>query len=301
MVAEVGKNYWNGVWGLWIEYFFPIMTSIQRRQWQPTPVFLPGESQGRGSLVGCYGVAQSRTWLKWLNLTLKWRETHSVVSDPLWPHGQKPARFLCLWDSPGKITGGCCHFLLQGIFPTLGLNPGLLHCRQILYSLNHQGFEDPNPNLNPGPGAFLWAPSSLVPLQSCSSGHRHPLVIPLLLLFPQLYMKFDWISSRPSTKLWRFWNNTMQTGWLKNPHLQCDQGGHFSFMYSSESNLNPTSFWDGFLDCPSLHHMCFLWTHDILTLQDNIPVLGHLSLTVSSLEEGTNLNTIYILQRLMGS
>ena len=25
-----------------------------RRQWQPTPVFLPGESQGRGSLVGCH-------------------------------------------------------------------------------------------------------------------------------------------------------------------------------------------------------------------------------------------------------
>ena len=31
-----------------------------RRKWQPTPVFLPGESQGRGSLVGCcLGVAQS--------------------------------------------------------------------------------------------------------------------------------------------------------------------------------------------------------------------------------------------------
>ena len=56
-----------------------------------------------------------------------------------------------LWDSPGKITGGCWHFLLQGMFPTLGLNPGLLHCKQILYYLNHQGFEDPNPNLNPGP------------------------------------------------------------------------------------------------------------------------------------------------------
>ena len=26
---------------------------IRRRQWRPTPVFLPGESQGRGSLVGC--------------------------------------------------------------------------------------------------------------------------------------------------------------------------------------------------------------------------------------------------------
>ena len=39
-----------------------------RRKWQPTPVSLPGESQGRGSLVGCvYGVAQSRTWLKQLS------------------------------------------------------------------------------------------------------------------------------------------------------------------------------------------------------------------------------------------
>ena len=35
--------------------------------------------------------------------------------------------------SPGKNTGVSCHFLLQGIFPTQGLNPGLLHCRQILY------------------------------------------------------------------------------------------------------------------------------------------------------------------------
>ena len=40
---------------------------------------------------------------------------------------------LCPWDSPGKNTGVGCHFLLQGIFPTQGLNPGLLHCRQILY------------------------------------------------------------------------------------------------------------------------------------------------------------------------
>ena len=32
-----------------------------------------------------------------------------------------------------------CHALLQGIFPTQGLNPGLPHCRQILYQLSHQG------------------------------------------------------------------------------------------------------------------------------------------------------------------
>ena len=36
-------------------------------------------------------------------------------------------------DSPGKDTGMGCHGLLQGIFPTQGLNPGLLHRRQILF------------------------------------------------------------------------------------------------------------------------------------------------------------------------
>ena len=41
--------------------------------------------------------------------------------------------------SPGKNTGVGCHALLQRIFPTLGLNPGLPHCRQILYHLSHQG------------------------------------------------------------------------------------------------------------------------------------------------------------------
>ena len=42
-------------------------------------------------------------------------------------------------NSPGKNTGVGCHALLQGIFPTRGSNPGLSHCRQILYHLSHQG------------------------------------------------------------------------------------------------------------------------------------------------------------------
>ena len=37
-------------------------------------------------------------------------------------------------DSPGDLLS-----LLQGIFPTQGSNPGLLHCRWILYQLNHKG------------------------------------------------------------------------------------------------------------------------------------------------------------------
>ena len=52
--------------------------------------------------------------------------TCSVVSNSLQPHGLQPTGLLCPWNSPGKNTGGGCHFLLQGIFLTQGLNPHLL-------------------------------------------------------------------------------------------------------------------------------------------------------------------------------
>ena len=45
---------------------------------------------------------------------------------------------LHLWNFPGKSTGVGCHFPLQGIFPTQGLNPGLPNGRQTLYCLSHQ-------------------------------------------------------------------------------------------------------------------------------------------------------------------
>ena len=47
-------------------------------------------------------------------------------------------KLLCPWDFQGKSTGVGCHFLLQGIFPTQGSNPGLSHRRQMLYRLSHQ-------------------------------------------------------------------------------------------------------------------------------------------------------------------
>ena len=46
-----------------------------------------------------------------------------------------------------------CHALLQGIFPTQGSNPGLLHCRQILYQLSHreaQEYWSGEPTSSPG-------------------------------------------------------------------------------------------------------------------------------------------------------
>ena len=57
----------------------------------------------------------------------------SVVSYSLRPHG-----LYSLWNSPGQNIGVGSLSFLQGIFPTQGLNPGLLHCRWILYQLSHK-------------------------------------------------------------------------------------------------------------------------------------------------------------------
>ena len=83
-------------------------------------------------------------------------ESHSVVSDSLKPHGLHSS-----WDSPGQNTGVGSLVLLQGIFPTQGSNPGLPHCRQILYQLSHQG----------GPRILEWV---AYPFSSDSSRPRNP-------------------------------------------------------------------------------------------------------------------------------
>ena len=57
-----------------------------------------------------------------------------VASDSLWPHW-----LYSPWNSPGQNTGVGSLSLLHRIFPTQGLNSGLLHCRQILYQLSHKG------------------------------------------------------------------------------------------------------------------------------------------------------------------
>ena len=60
----------------------------------------------------------------------------SIMSDCLRAYGLKPSRLLCPWDSLGRNTGVGCHALLQGIFPTQGLNLHLLcllHWQAVLY------------------------------------------------------------------------------------------------------------------------------------------------------------------------
>ena len=71
----------------------------------------------------------------WLSLRASQvSESCSVVSDSLQPHG-----LYTPWSSLGQNTRVGSLSLLQGIFPTQGSNPGLPHCRQILYQLSHQG------------------------------------------------------------------------------------------------------------------------------------------------------------------
>ena len=46
----------------------------------------------------------------------KWKWSHSVVSDSVWPHGLQPTRLLHPWDFPGKNTGVGCHCLLPTMY-----------------------------------------------------------------------------------------------------------------------------------------------------------------------------------------
>ena len=96
---------------------------------------------------------------------MKWSESHSVVSDSWQPHG-----LYSPWNSLGQNTrvGSCS--LLQGIFPTQGSNPGLPHCRWILYQLSHKG----NPRI------LEWV---AYPFSSRSSGPRSQTGVSCILLW----------------------------------------------------------------------------------------------------------------------
>ena len=76
--------------------------------------------------------------LKFLQILMK-VEVLVVQSCPTLCSPMEPTRLFCPWNSPGKNTGVGCRFLLQKIFLTQGSKPALLHCKQFLYHLSHQG------------------------------------------------------------------------------------------------------------------------------------------------------------------
>ena len=75
------------------EYTLPIQFSIlsitRRRQWQPTPVFLPGESQGQGSLMGCH----------------LWDRTKSDTTEAIQQQQQQTCLMLGFCHSVGCVIG----------------------------------------------------------------------------------------------------------------------------------------------------------------------------------------------------
>ena len=91
----------------------------------------------------CYIALHSSLWYHKFILLMK--ESESVTqSSPIlcYPMDCSLPGSSVHGDSLGKNTGVCCHALLQGIFLMQGSNPGLPHCKQILYLLSHQ--ERPN-------------------------------------------------------------------------------------------------------------------------------------------------------------
>ena len=100
--------------------------------------FSRGSSQPRDwtcvSWFSCIGRQILYHWATWEALSHGMKcESFSVVSDSLRPHG-----LYSPWNSLGQNTGVGSLCFLQGIFPTQGSNPGLLHCKWILYQLSHK-------------------------------------------------------------------------------------------------------------------------------------------------------------------
>ena len=95
--------------------------------WHPknTRLLCPWGFPGKNTRVSCHFLLQ--------NSNMK-SESCSVLSDSMRPHG------LCSpWNPSGQNTGVGSLFILQGIFPTQGSNPGILHCRQPLHHLSQKG------------------------------------------------------------------------------------------------------------------------------------------------------------------
>ena len=109
----IGSTYWKGL------------------EWQGTLQCLVLPSVSRGCTWGPgKGTDVSGLW------SVHSACTHSVLTGSLWTPGLQPSRLLCPWDSPGKNTGVGCHFLLQGISPSLCMKVKVLVAQSCLILFN---------------------------------------------------------------------------------------------------------------------------------------------------------------------
>ena len=92
------------------------------------PGSCPWDFPGKNTEVGCHFLLQGNRMKGsvYIHNSVLVAQTCLILCDP---HGLQPAGLLCSQNSLGKNTGVDSHSLLQGIFLTQGMNPGLLHCR----------------------------------------------------------------------------------------------------------------------------------------------------------------------------
>ena len=126
-----------------------------RRKWHPLQCScLENPRDGGARCAAIYGVAHSQTRLKWLSSSSSSLHTQQILGtwikkliNNCFPTVQVKVAQLCLtlchpmdYTAHGvlqvRMLGVGCHFLLQGMFPTQESNPGLPHCRRILYQMS---------------------------------------------------------------------------------------------------------------------------------------------------------------------
>ena len=125
----------NGVTHLMRSLCWLILSSL----WEQRPI---RESQSAASLGPlCICNWQGQLPLEFLDPPEEWGKCVKVAqSCPTLRHPMDSPQ-----NSPGQNTGVGSLLLLQGIFPTQGSKPGLLHCRWILYQLSHKGYPHKSP------------------------------------------------------------------------------------------------------------------------------------------------------------
>ena len=122
--------------------FFPFHHSVMFDSLQPYGLYSPWNFPGQNTGVGSLFLLQRIFPTQGSNPGLPHcRQIHYQLSYQGSPQKVKVTQsYLTLCNlgrnSPGQNTGVRCHSLLQGIFPTQGLNPGVPHCRRILYQLS---------------------------------------------------------------------------------------------------------------------------------------------------------------------
>ena len=106
----------------------------RQKWWSGLPFPSPGDLSDPGIEPGSPALWEDALPSEPPGKRYSWCHRRIVISNSLWPYG-----LYSPWNSLGQNTGVGSLSLLQEIFPTQGLNPGLPQYRQILYQLSHQG------------------------------------------------------------------------------------------------------------------------------------------------------------------